>query len=108
MQCHQGLQLRNLIVKSNIKIKELIQESGVNRGSLYNFFGYEEIPRKKIEPLLMVLKVSYEEFLGLEQPEEVKQLRKELEECRRENMMLCKDVIRLQQELMFKEQPVGV
>jgi len=61
-QQHSGSKLKKLIEKSGLTIKEILDKSGISRGTLYNFFDYEDIPRKKLLPLLEVLQVDADEF----------------------------------------------
>ena len=64
MQFHQGSRLKKIIEKSGLTVKEIIDKSGVNRATLYNFFNYDEIQRKKLLPVLEVLNMSYDNFLS--------------------------------------------
>lgn len=59
---HHGLRLKRLIENSGKSISAIATKSGVVRASIYNYFTYEDLPRKKIKPLLEVLKIDVDNF----------------------------------------------
>lgn len=62
MQFHQGSKLKKIIDNSELTIAQIVEQSKVSKGTLYNFFEYEEITRKKIAPILEVLGVDINSF----------------------------------------------
>jgi hypothetical protein len=62
MQFHQGSKLKKIIDNSDLTIAQIVELSKVSKGTLYNFFDYEEITRKKIAPILEVLGVDINDF----------------------------------------------
>lgn len=62
MQFHQGSKLKKIVETGSLTIAEILNKSGISRGTLYNFFDYEEITRKKIKPVLDALQVDIDSF----------------------------------------------
>lgn len=64
-----------------------MSETKISNGSLYNMFNHDELKQKDILPILNLLKVSYEEFLG----------DTKIGECKEDNMKMKM----LEQEIQF-------
>lgn len=62
MQFHQGSKLKKIVEKSGLTISQIVETSGVSKGTLYNFFDYEEITRKKLTPVLEALNYDVDQF----------------------------------------------
>lgn len=62
MSIHHGARLLKLIEKSGKEITDIAKKTGVVRGSIYNYFDYEDLPRKKVKPILDYLKIDIEDF----------------------------------------------
>ena len=92
MQFHHGLRLENLIKKSGQKITHVIKASGVSKGSVYKYFGLEELDKSKILPILKAIGVTYEDFMGKESSDENKELRQALEASKQEVIDLLKEL----------------
>lgn len=90
MYFHHGQKLRKLVERSPKTIVQIVEQSGITRSSLYNFFDYEEIPRKKLTPVLAALEIDMDAFLAgrfiaeeeqpaYTMPEVIEALRREIE-----------------------------
>ena len=113
MQLQQGFKLKNLISKSGIKISEILDKSKVAHSSLYGMFNKDEIERKKVMPILKVLGISYEDFIGVQKSGELEDLRAALAACQAEKDILKDRVMELQNELLtevkgYKKNTVAV
>jgi FtsZ-binding cell division protein ZapB len=113
MPFHQGSRIKNLIEKSQYKISDIIKKSGIAHSSIFDLFKKEEIVRSKLLPILDILKITYEEFMGTSTSTEIEDLKKENATLKNENIQLLKDKIDLMQRIeqlqkSFKKRSVGV
>jgi len=104
-QFHQGVKLKKIVEKSGTTIKELLKKSGISRGTLYNFFEYEDIPRKKLSPLLEVLEVDPDVFYGFRKADDIESVsaEKDIDKLKLEVDSLKRERELLQQLLQDKE-----
>lgn len=105
MRFHHGSRLKNLVSKTPKKLKDISQLSGVPLSSLHDMFKKEEILPKKIEPVLKVLEVSFEDFMQSKSGGELKEIKKQLEDCQAENLKLSKQLIEVQAQLIAVQVP---
>ena len=64
MQLHQGSKLKKIIEKSDFLIKDISENTEVAVSSLYDMFAKQEILPSKIRPILKLLGVTFYEFYG--------------------------------------------
>jgi predicted transcriptional regulator len=95
MAFHQGSRLKKIIEKSDFNISQIVKKSGIANSSIYGMFEKEELVRSKILPILDVLKMTYEEFMGNATSTELEDLKKENDRLKTENIQLLKDKINL-------------
>ncbi len=99
MAFHQGLRLKKFIEKSDYKILDVVKKTGIANSSLFDIFKKEELSRSKILPILNLIGMTYEDFIGNATSTELADLKKENELLKNENIQLLKDKINLLEQL---------
>ncbi len=106
MGIHQGSRLEYFIERQGKTKEELAKLSGISRGSFFSYLKMEKIPSDKLEKICDVLNIDYIKEFKKVKNDELEQLKRDLEICRREKEELTKEVILLQRELLAEKKPV--
>lgn len=100
MSVHHGHRLKYLIEKNKGNIVQIAEKLNVARGTLYNYFEQEEIPKKKLLKVCEAAGIDINELLDNQEMQEPAADYRVLQERVRslEQMIHDKDVIILSQQ----------
>lgn len=117
MQSHKGFRLKKIVQEKFKKSKDFAELMEWTPQTLQYYFNAEDIPAKTLNRVLEVLKMSFQEFIGLDngqnlmqedqagygQKELIKDLRKQLEDCNKKNMELLQQIVDLQKSVISEQ-----
>ena len=77
MQFHQGSRLKKIIENKYNRIKIFTDLLGWDAQRIQYYFNAEKIKSSSLEPILEVLGMTYNDFMGLKSTEEMEDMRQE-------------------------------
>lgn len=100
---NEGYRLKYILEKSGNSLITIAERAGIARATLYNYFSYEEIPRKKLASILTAAGIPEVNFWGEDIEETpkgiVEKLNLRITELE-EKIRLQKTIIQQQKELL--------
>lgn len=103
---NQGERLRYFISKSDLTVDEIALLAKMNRATIFNYYKKLLLPKGKVEKILNVIGVTYDQFAKTVENKEVEDLKLQLAKCQAEKEDLYKMVIALQGDAIKKDEIV--